>query len=101
MNVVLANGDLTTIDANSDLWWGMKGAGQNFGIVTSVTTKVYDIVHSNWAIDTIIFSGDKIEAVYQAANEHIVQNGAQESDIINWSYWLNDASLDAEKVRSP
>ena len=99
MNVVLANGDLKTIDASSDLWWGMQGAGHNFGIVTSVTTKVYDIVYPNWAIETIIFSGDKVEAVYEAANKYILQNGKQSADIINWSYWLNDASLDSEKVR--
>ena len=99
MNVVLASGELKTIDANSDLWWGMLGAGHNFAIVTSVKTKIYDIVHPNWAIETIIFSGDKVEAVYDAANRYILQNGTQSSDIINWSYWLNDASLDAEKVR--
>ncbi|KAL5119207.1 hypothetical protein ACEQ8H_002918 [Pleosporales sp. CAS-2024a] len=97
MNVVLANGDLITIDSRSDLWWGMQGAGHNFGIVTSVTSKVYDIEHPNWAIETIIFSGDKIEAVYEAANKYIVQGGNQSSDIINWSYWLNDATLDADK----
>lgn len=99
MNVVLADGELKSIDAKSDLWWGMRGAGHNFGIVTSVTTKIYDIVHPNWAIETIVFNGEKVEAVYDAANEYLVQNGNQSSDIINWSYWLNDASLDAEKVR--
>jgi FAD/FMN-containing dehydrogenase len=99
MNVVLANGDLTTIDPTSDLWWGMLGAGHNFGIVTSVTTKVYDIEHPDWAIETIIFSGDKVEEVYEAANTYIIQNGTQSADIINWSYWLNDATLDADKVR--
>jgi len=100
MNVVLANGDLKTIDAESDLWWGMQGAGHNFGIVTSVTAKIYDIVHSNWAIETITFSGDKVEAIYEAANEYIVQSGKQSSDIINWSYWQNNATLDAEKVNT-
>jgi FAD/FMN-containing dehydrogenase len=99
MNVVLANGDLKTIDANSDLWWAMQGAGHNFGIVTSVTSKIYDIVHTDWAIETIFFSGDKVEAVYEAANEYIVRNGNQSADIHNWSYWQNDASLDTEKVR--
>jgi FAD/FMN-containing dehydrogenase len=99
MNVVLANGDLVTINSTSDLWWGMQGAGHNFGIVTSVTTKIYDIVQPNWAIETIIFSGDKVEAIYEAANKHILQNGSQSSDIINWSYWLNDATLDTEQVR--
>lgn len=96
MDVVLANGNLKTISASShpDLWWAMNGAGHNFGIVTSVTTKIYDIEYSDWAMTTLIFSGDKVEQVYQAANDHILQNGAQPVDLINWSYWFNDASLD-------
>jgi FAD/FMN-containing dehydrogenase len=98
MNLVLANGDFVTIDPTSDLWWGMQGAGHNFGIVTSATTKIYDIRQPNWAIETIIFSGDKVEAVYQAANKYILNNGTQSADIINWSYWLNDATLDTLKV---
>ena len=99
LNIVLANGTLKTIDSKSDLWWGLLGAGHNFGIVTSVTTKIYDIEHPNWAIETIIFGGDKVQAIYEAANKYILQGGKQSSDIINWSYWLNDASLDADKVR--
>ncbi|XPS73272.1 hypothetical protein M3J09_005422 [Ascochyta lentis] len=97
MNVVLANGDLKTIDATSDLWWAMQGAGHNFGIVTSVTSKIYDIVDTNWAIETIIFSGEKVEAIYEAANSVFIQNGTQSAKIHNWSYWQNDASLDADK----
>jgi hypothetical protein len=98
MNVVLANGDLKTIDAKSDLFWAMQGAGHNFGIVTSVTSKIYDIENTDWAIETIILSGDKVEEIYKAANEVFIQNGTQSAKIHNWSYWQNDASLDAEKV---
>jgi FAD/FMN-containing dehydrogenase len=94
MNVVLANGTLVKVDTNSDLWWAMKGAGHNFGIVTSLTTKVYDIEHTDWAIETITFSGDKVEAVYQAANDYLIKNGTQPVDIINWSYWMNNADAD-------
>lgn len=97
MNVVLADGSLQTIDASSDLWWAMKGAGHNFGIVTSLTSKIYDIEHTDWAIETLIFSGDKVEAVYQAANDHFVKNGSQDVDVINWSYWLNIPGVDPEK----
>lgn len=97
LNIVLATGEVKKIDQSSDLMWGLKGAGHNFGIVTSVTSKVYDIVQPNWAIETIVFSGDKIEEVYDAANAHLIQNGTQTPDIHQWSYWLNDATLDAEK----
>lgn len=98
LNVVLATGEVKTVNQSSDLFWGLKGAGHNFGIVTSVTSKIFDIEHSNWAIETIVFGGDKVEAVYEAANEYLIKNGTQSADIHQWSYWLNDATLDAEKV---
>lgn len=94
MNVVLADGTLQTIDENSDLWWAMKGAGQNFGIVTSLTSKIYDIEQYDWAIETLIFDGDKVEAVYQAANDHL---SPVPVNLINWSYWLNIPGADPDK----
>lgn len=97
MNVVLADGTLRTIDADSDLWWAMKGAGQNFGIVTSLTSKIYEIEQYDWAIETLIFDGDNVEALYQAANEHFSNIPV---NLINWSYWLNIPSADPDKVRT-
>ncbi|OJJ96041.1 hypothetical protein ASPACDRAFT_81718 [Aspergillus aculeatus ATCC 16872] len=94
MNIVLANGTLTTIDETSDLWWAVKGAGHNFGIVTSLTSKIYDIEHRDWAIETIIFSGDQVEAVYQTTNDYLLKNGTQPEGVINWSYWMNNADAD-------
>ena len=94
MNVVLANGQLKTLDRDSDLFWAMKGAGHNFGVVTSVKVKVYDIQHRNWASETLIYTGDKVEAVYQAANDHLVRNGSQPTDVVNWSYWMNNPDAD-------
>ncbi|XXG94189.1 hypothetical protein Hte_000442 [Hypoxylon texense] len=94
MNVVLADGTLQAIKKNSDLWWAMKGAGQNFGIVTSLTSKIYDIDQYDWAIETLIFDGDKVEALYQAANDHL---SPVPVDLINWSYWLHIPSADPDK----
>lgn len=82
MNVVLANGQLTTIDANSGLWWVIKGASQKFGIVTSLNTKLFDIQHRDCAIGTLTFSSDKVEAVYQAANDYLLKNGTQPKGLI-------------------
>lgn len=98
MNVVLADGSLTTIDSSSDLFWAMKGAGHNFGIVTSLTSKIYDIQYSNWAIVTFTFSGTKVDSVYQAANDYLLKNGTQPAGVINWSYWLNIPSVDPTNV---
>jgi FAD/FMN-containing dehydrogenase len=67
--VVDAEGQLITVSAteNSDLWYGLRGAGHNFGIVTSVTVKAYPAVNDNkhWA-STLIFPPQKIEAVVEA-----------------------------------
>jgi hypothetical protein len=98
MNVVLADGSIETLDADSDLMWAMKGAGHNFGIVTSVTTKIYDIEHSDWAIETFIFDGSKVGEVYDAANKYLSRNGSQPVDVHYWSYWLNIPTADPEKV---
>jgi hypothetical protein len=96
MKVVLADGSLQTIDQKSDLFWAMKGAGQNYGIVTSVTAKIYDIQYRNWAIETLVFSGDQVEKVYQAANDHLLRK--QPAGVINWSYWLNNPPVDPNNV---
>ncbi len=96
LNVVLADGSLKTVSAtsNSDLWWAMKGAGHNFGIVTSATVKIYPKIHTTWAIETLMFTGDKVQAVYQAINDNLLQGGNQAVNIINWSYWFNLPPVD-------
>jgi FAD/FMN-containing dehydrogenase len=99
LNVVLANGSLITVDEQSELFWALKGAGHNFGIVTSVTSKIYDIQAPNYALETLIFSGDQVEAVYEVANEQWLTNGkTMPLDLINWSYWFFDPALDPDKV---
>ncbi|PGH03423.1 hypothetical protein AJ80_08671 [Polytolypa hystricis UAMH7299] len=97
MDIVMADGSRTIIDKTSSLWWAMKGAGHNFGIVTAVTTKIYDIKHRDWAIETLVFGGDKVEAVYQAANDHFLTNKTQPVDVIHWSYWLNNLDANPNK----
>lgn len=42
--IVLANGDIKRArqDENADLFWALRGAGQNFGVVTEFVLKAYD-----------------------------------------------------------
>ncbi|KAK4169994.1 hypothetical protein QBC43DRAFT_340517 [Cladorrhinum sp. PSN259] len=98
LRIVLADGSIKTVTPtgpNSDLWWAMRGAGHNFGIVTQVTTKIYPIQHTNWAIQTLMFTGDKVQELYQTANEvFLAGNGTQAVDVINWSYWMNVPAID-------
>ena len=72
MNLVTANGTTTTVrPEDSDLWWALRGAGPNFGIVTSATMKAYPTPAAQngaW-VGPLIFTEDKIEAVIQAIND--------------------------------
>lgn len=45
--LVTATGEVITANSeeNSDLWWGMRGAGHNFGIVSELTVKAYPQVN--------------------------------------------------------
>ena len=98
-NVVLASGELVTVTKDSDLFWAMKGAGHNFGIVTSVTSKIYDIVRPNYAMTTLFFTGAQVESVYQTANEQWLTKGkTMPVDLINWSYWFYDPTIDPTGV---
>ena len=44
VRLVTANGNAITVSKtqNPDLFFGLRGAGQNFGIVTSATYKIFD-----------------------------------------------------------
>jgi FAD/FMN-containing dehydrogenase len=46
-DVVLASGELTRASAeeNPDLFWALKGGGGNFGVVTSITYRMYPITN--------------------------------------------------------
>lgn len=100
LRVVTADGVARTVSAtsNSDLFWAMKGAGANFGVVTSLTIKTYPRVHTQWAVETIMFTGDKVAEVYQAVNDHLLKNGTQPVGLIQWSYWFNIPDFDAPVI---
>ncbi|RYP31091.1 hypothetical protein DL767_005935 [Monosporascus sp. MG133] len=94
----LAAGNSTVaIDGSSDLWWAMQGAGHNFGIVTSVTSKIYGIQHSAWAYESFVFTGDRVESLYEGVNEHLLKNGTQRVDIIKYSFFISVPDIDPAK----
>ncbi|GAP88449.1 putative 6-hydroxy-D-nicotine oxidase [Rosellinia necatrix] len=71
MNVVLANGTTIKVSdkSNSDLFWAMKGAGHNFGIVTSFEIKIYPQRSATWHYHNYLWRQDKLEDVFKALNK--------------------------------
>lgn len=74
LRVVTASGSIVTASAkeNPDLFWAMRGAGPNFGIVTSATMNAISAPSSTdrtaW-IMALTFSPDQITDVAQAIND--------------------------------
>ena len=65
--VVLANGSVITVSDtdHQDLFWGLRGAGHNFGIVTEVTVKLYDVPDDDtWYYENFVYTGDAVEEVF-------------------------------------
>ena len=72
MNAVLPNGEALTITPKeADLFWAFRGAGPNFGIVTSAVLKSYPILKAQntaW-LGGLFFTEDKIEALVEAIDK--------------------------------
>ncbi|KAL1966805.1 hypothetical protein VTN77DRAFT_3770 [Rasamsonia byssochlamydoides] len=71
LNVVNASGQQITVNpSQADLWWALRGAGPNFGIVTSATVKAYPVAQADNTAWTgpLFYNASKIEAVVGAIN---------------------------------
>jgi FAD/FMN-containing dehydrogenase len=69
--VVLANGSAVTASASSysDLFWALKGAGHNFGIVSEFRQRIYNSEpQEQWVVTETFFAHDKLEALVQIMN---------------------------------
>lgn len=77
VNLVMANGTaITASDSeHADLFWALQGAGHNFGIVTSMKYKIYDVDFDNgknvWSYEVFTYPATKetIRAVYTHAEK--------------------------------
>jgi hypothetical protein len=88
MRVVTADGKLRTISAShdEDLFWAMRGAGPNFGIVVSATVKAYAMSEEErlaWC-GALIYGEDKLEKVIEA-----VQNVELTSRMVMFCYYAS------------
>ncbi|CAL8584107.1 hypothetical protein XPA_009712 [Xanthoria parietina] len=68
--VVLANGSILNANAtfNTDLWWALKGGGNNFGVVTAFSLSTHPI-HEVWG-GVKIYSYNNTPAVLSAMSQY-------------------------------
>ncbi|CAD6593166.1 MAG: hypothetical protein ASARMPRED_007094 [Alectoria sarmentosa] len=93
--VVLANASIVNANAqsNSDLWWALKGGGNNFGIVTAFTLSTYPI-HEVWG-GIKSYTLDELPALFSAAIEY--QSSPNKDPYANFMMqaWTTNASVGA------
>lgn len=96
-DVVMADGELRRgVDAASDpdLWWALRGAGHNFGVVTSAELRVFDVERPRWALEVLVFASDApVEPVYEAMNA-VADGGRTPVDFHVWGFVMNMPEVD-------
>ena len=102
MDVVLANGTSVFVSStsNPDLYWAMRGAGHNFGIVTKLNYRIHDAISPTWYLSAMIFTGDKVEPVFNQLNQ-LIANGTMPAHVINYALFAMDPNISTTDVRCP
>lgn len=103
LNVVLADGSAITVSENShsDLLWAMKGAGHNFGIVTSFELKIYPRLVDTWYYRNYVWKQDKLETLFGELNKlHSNTSHIRELAVNYGTYGVNE-SISSTEVSYP
>ncbi|PYH87796.1 FAD-binding domain-containing protein [Aspergillus ellipticus CBS 707.79] len=123
LNVVLADGQAIRVNSTShaDLFWAMKGAGHNYGIVTSFALKIYPRLVDTWHWHNYIWTQDKLELVTEQINilhgsgsgvtpvEMAIEFGvymmndtiSETAAILYWTFGYAGSAADGEKALAP
>ncbi|CBF82228.1 hypothetical protein AN5258.2 [Aspergillus nidulans FGSC A4] len=96
--VALHDGSVVTASAteNQDLFWGLRGAGHNLGIVLEFEIKAFDIHADPWTFMTFVYEADKIEEYFEAWNQ-LEDTIADPGLVILNGYYRNLPEINAEK----
>jgi FAD/FMN-containing dehydrogenase len=76
VNMVTPSGTAITVTPqDADLWWAFRGAGPNFGIVTSASMRSYPVDESKLSgwMGSLTFSEDKLEELVQTMDNLFLQ----------------------------
>ena len=73
VKLVTAKGNLINVSdqEHQDLWWGMRGAGFNFGIVTEATYKVYDTTYNGQVLEgDLLFPASANRSIFELVKSY-------------------------------
>jgi FAD/FMN-containing dehydrogenase len=92
--LTLANAITITVsaDEHADLFWALRGAGHNFGTVTSFEYRMYDRVpeRETWTYETFVFEQDKLQQVYELLNGFMDEG---DPSFAHWSTWAQQPDV--------
>jgi len=100
MNVVTADGKAITVSdkSNQDLLWAMKGAGHNFGIVTSFELKIYPRLVDTWYFRNYVWKQDKLETLFTELNK-LHKTGLTVKELaVNYGLYTMNATISTTEV---
>lgn len=98
VTVVTGNGDVVnaSLSENSDMFWGIRGAGQNFGLITSATYKLHEQTNLGQALNGDFLSPVSANATIFNALKSFTRNQPDAfavTSAIQYSHTLNAVSL--------
>jgi FAD/FMN-containing dehydrogenase len=99
--LVLANGSVVEASgtSNPDLFWAIRGAGHNFGIVTSFDLMVHDIPkEGTWTLISFLFTQERLEEMFDAVNKMDGPNGDHDVRLAIIGSFARIPNVDAANV---
>ncbi|PTB62535.1 FAD-binding domain-containing protein [Trichoderma citrinoviride] len=81
--VVIADGRLLSVSEkeNADLFWAIRGAGHNFGVVVEFTFQGHDQTNEVYA-GSVVFTADKLLAIVETLNKLMESGDAKGAAIL-------------------
>jgi FAD/FMN-containing dehydrogenase len=100
--VVLANGSIVTVSSSShpDLFWAIRGAGHNFGIVTGFEYRIYDAPQpDSWVHIQIDYHQQQLETFLGVYNS-LASSANHPPELTIFAYFMRDPLVDTDNVSS-
>jgi hypothetical protein len=99
LNVVLADGSAIRVNStcHDDLFWGLKGAGHNFGIVTSVEMNIFPRESEVWFYHNYIWRGDKLVDVFNAVNKMSANGSMPLKMAVNYGTFMVNTTISKDE----